>query len=144
MSDTELEHLQNSQPESTLPKESSDDGVIEEKPVVEAQPLKRQKTTGQEQKKTMIRRQITGSSNGYGKPKEKAGRWTEDEHERFINALRKYGKDWGMIQREVKTRKITNIRAHGQKFLLKLVKDMEENDESTKIHKDSKYFHQIL
>ena len=31
-----------------------------------------------------------------------------------------------MIQRHVKTRKVTNVRAHAQKFLLKLVKYNEE------------------
>ena len=49
-----------------------------------------------------------------------------------------------MVQKEVKTRKITNIRAHGQKFLLKIVKDMEVNPEGSQIHSTSKYFHDIL
>ena len=42
----------------------------------------------------------------------KIGRWTQEEHEKFLDALRQYGKDWHMIQRHVKTRKVTNVRAH--------------------------------
>lgn len=40
------------------------------------------------------------------------GRWSAEEHERFLEALRIYGKDWSMIQSHVKTRDVTNIRAH--------------------------------
>lgn len=32
-----------------------------------------------------------------GKKKRRLGRWTEKEHERFLEALRIYGKDWTMI-----------------------------------------------
>ena len=58
----------------------------------------------------------------------KAGRWTDEEHELFLEALRFYGKDWTMIQRHVKTRDVTNIRAHAQKFLMKLVKIINQTD----------------
>jgi len=34
----------------------------------------------------------------------KEGRWTKDEHERFIEALRQYGKDWAKIEEVVGTR----------------------------------------
>lgn len=62
------------------------------------------------------------------------GRWSPEEHERFLEALRIYAKDWTMIEMHVKTRDVTNIRAHAQKFLLKLVKllDKDENDLSSK------------
>ena len=62
------------------------------------------------------------------------GRWSPEEHERFLEALRIYAKDWTMIEMHVKTRDVTNIRAHAQKFLLKLVKllDKNENDSSSK------------
>lgn len=65
------------------------------------------------------------------------GRWSPEEHELFLEALRIYAKDWTMIELHVKTRDVTNIRAHAQKFLLKLVKllNKDENDSS---HKEGK------
>ena len=47
--------------------------------------------------------------NAQGK---RIGRWEPDEHERFLEALRKYAKDWTMIEMHVGTRDVTNIRAH--------------------------------
>ena len=46
----------------------------------------------------------------------KVGRWTSDEHDRFLEALRIYRKDWAMIQKHVLTRDVKNIRAHAQKY----------------------------
>lgn len=59
------------------------------------------------------------------------GRWSAEEHERFLEALRKYAKDWTMIEMHVQTRDVTNIRAHAQKFLQKLVKLLgkDENED---------------
>lgn len=48
------------------------------------------------------------------------GRWTEDEHRRFLEAILKYGNDWKRIQSCVKTRSGTQTRSHSQKFFLKL------------------------
>ena len=43
----------------------------------------------------------------------KTGRWSDEEHERFLEALRLHGKDWELIEKHVGTRKAPNIRAHG-------------------------------
>lgn len=56
------------------------------------------------------------------------GRWTDAEHELFLEGLRYYEKDWELIQQHVKTRGIANIRAHAQKFFAKLVQIIESND----------------
>jgi SHAQKYF class myb-like DNA-binding protein len=40
----------------------------------------------------------------YKKSKRPGGRWSPDEHKRFIDALRIYGKDWQQIEDAVKTR----------------------------------------
>ena len=77
------------------------------------------------------------SSNKNGKKKRRLGRWTVKEHERFLEALRIYGKDWTMIQRHVKTRQVTNIRAHAQKFLLKLVKVVEQKEKMSSSNENS-------
>ena len=50
------------------------------------------------------------------------GRWTKSEHDRFLKGLEKYGKDWEMIQKVVKTRTKTQVRSHAQKVFLKIDK----------------------
>ena len=48
------------------------------------------------------------------------GRWTREEHRRFIDAIITYGNDWKKIQNYVYSRSSTQARSHAQKFLLKL------------------------
>ena len=50
------------------------------------------------------------------------GRWTRDEHERFLQAMRIYGKDWDAIEDYVGSRDTTHCRSHAQKFFRKLLK----------------------
>lgn len=50
------------------------------------------------------------------------GRWTKDEHFRFLEALKLYGKEWKNVQAHVKTRTSTQARSHAQKFFNKLEK----------------------
>ena len=40
------------------------------------------------------------------------GRWTNEEHDLFIEALLKYGSKWDSIQAHVRTRDKPNIRSH--------------------------------
>lgn len=49
-----------------------------------------------------------------------SGRWTIDEHKRFIEAIIKFGNDWKNVQKYIKTRSSTQSRSHSQKFFLKL------------------------
>mmetsp|Transcript_11265 Transcript_11265/g.17076 ORF Transcript_11265/g.17076 Transcript_11265/m.17076 type:complete len:185 (+) Transcript_11265:457-1011(+) len=57
--------------------------------------------------------------------KEVKGRWSNEEHQRFLEALKLHGKDWDKIRSHVATRDILNLRAHAQKFLVKLLKFIE-------------------
>ena len=50
------------------------------------------------------------------------GRWTTEEHDLFLEALRIDGKDWDLIEQHVKTRDAAHIRSHAQKFFSKLVR----------------------
>ena len=48
------------------------------------------------------------------------GRWSTEEHTRFIEGLVEYGKNWKDVQKYVGTRSTAQARSHAQKFLLKL------------------------
>lgn len=50
------------------------------------------------------------------------GRWKNAEHQRFVDALIKYGNDWKQVQKSVKTRSSTQARSHAQKFFVKIQK----------------------
>lgn len=50
----------------------------------------------------------------------KEGRWTKEEHELFVEALKLYGKDWKKVQEHVGTRTTTQARSHAQKYFAKL------------------------
>lgn len=56
------------------------------------------------------------------------GAWTEEEHNRFVEALRLYGKDWPAIAAYVQTRSSIQVKSHAQKFLKTLSKSEDPND----------------
>ncbi|XP_047334743.1 protein LATE ELONGATED HYPOCOTYL-like [Impatiens glandulifera] len=50
-------------------------------------------------------------------------RWTEEEHNRFIEALKLYGRAWQRIEEHIGTKTAIQIRSHAQKFFTKLEKE---------------------
>lgn len=48
------------------------------------------------------------------------GRWTEEEHCKFIEAILKYGNEWKHVQNFVGTRSSTQARSHAQKIFMKI------------------------
>ena len=53
-----------------------------------------------------------------GKKRSTLGRWTEEEHNKFIYAIQLYGKDWRRVQNCVGTRTTLQIRSHAQKYFI--------------------------
>ena len=56
------------------------------------------------------------------------GRWTKEEHQRFIDGLKLYGKNWKKVEEHVSTRNGAQIRSHAQKFFNRLDKELRKKD----------------
>jgi len=60
------------------------------------------------------------------------GRWTDEEHKKFIKGIIEYGNEWKKVQKIIKTRNSTQARSHAQKFFLRIKKNLiSENNNSS-------------
>ncbi|KAI5077685.1 hypothetical protein GOP47_0007509 [Adiantum capillus-veneris] len=50
-------------------------------------------------------------------------RWTEDEHQKFLDALKSHGRAWRRIEEHIGTKTAVQIRSHAQKFFSKLERE---------------------
>ena len=51
------------------------------------------------------------------------GRWKKTEHDKFMKALEKYGKNWEEIKKRVPSRSMSQIRSHAQKIFINMPKE---------------------
>eukprot|EP00934_Nitzschia_sp_Nitz4_P000131 Nitzschia sp. Nitz4//scaffold175_size95217//35230//36204//NITZ4_004721-RA/size95217-processed-gene-0.50-mRNA-1//1//CDS//3329538933//131//frame0 len=65
------------------------------------------------------------------KPGQSCGRWTEEEHQAFLDGLRECGREWKKVALRIPSRSSAQIRSHAQKYFARLEKD-EQNDTPSK------------
>jgi SHAQKYF class myb-like DNA-binding protein len=69
-----------------------------------------------------------GEDNTQSDNKYSTGRWSQEEHNKFIEAMFLYGNEWKRVQQHIKSRSSTQARSHAQKFFIRLKKKLiEEN-----------------
>lgn len=56
-------------------------------------------------------------------------RWTEEEHDKFLKALKLYGRQWRKIEKYIASKTAVQIRSHAQKFFWKLEREASTGDE---------------
>ncbi|KAL8200277.1 hypothetical protein R6Q57_011616 [Mikania cordata] len=55
-------------------------------------------------------------------------RWSEEEHKKFLEALKLHGRAWRRIEEHVGTKTAVQIRSHAQKFFSKVVRESNSGD----------------
>ncbi|KAK7385657.1 hypothetical protein VNO78_31425 [Psophocarpus tetragonolobus] len=55
-------------------------------------------------------------------------RWTDEEHKKFLEALKLYGRAWRRIEEHVGTKTAVQIRSHAQKFFSKILREPSGNN----------------
>lgn len=63
-----------------------------------------------------------------GKLGKSTGRWTREEHKKFIEGLKKYGKNWKKVEGFIGTRTGTQIRSHAQKFFNRIKREVDNKE----------------
>ncbi|KAJ7532146.1 hypothetical protein O6H91_14G073900 [Diphasiastrum complanatum] len=79
--------------------------------------------------------------------------WTEQEHERFLEALQLFDRDWKRIEAFISSKTVIQIRSHAQKYFLKVQKNgtgehvppprLKRKSSQPYPQKASKFAHQI-
>ncbi|XP_039134739.1 uncharacterized protein LOC120272068 isoform X1 [Dioscorea cayenensis subsp. rotundata] len=58
-------------------------------------------------------------------------KWTEEEHDKFLEALKLYGRAWRRIEEHIGTKTAVQIRSHAQKFFTKVVRESGSSNMTT-------------
>ncbi|CAM9576854.1 unnamed protein product, partial [Pylaiella littoralis] len=68
--------------------------------------------------------------------KNNRGRWTKEEHDRFLIGLANVGEEWSLVANYVTTRSVLQIRTHAQKYLRKMKQGLPFPEEPYKSTQD--------
>lgn len=66
-----------------------------------------------------------------------SGRWTKSEHQRFVEGLKLFGKDWKKVEDYVGTRNGAQVRSHAQKFFKRLHREFTVDSKTQNIPANS-------
>ena len=72
------------------------------------------------------------------KDQENTGRWSEEEHQVFLDGLEQHGKQWKLIAAMIGTRTVVQVRTHAQKYFQKMERSGNKEVASTVHHVMSK------
>ncbi|KAL3903935.1 MAG: hypothetical protein SGILL_010257 [Bacillariaceae sp.] len=67
------------------------------------------------------------SPSGSSSAGQTTGRWTQEEHQAFLEGLKECGREWKKVAMRIPTRTSAQIRSHAQKYFAKLQRDDETN-----------------
>ncbi|EAR86833.3 Myb-like DNA-binding domain, shaqkyf class protein (macronuclear) [Tetrahymena thermophila SB210] len=65
------------------------------------------------------------------------GRWTKEEHQKFLEGLNIYGKNWKKVEEHIGTRTGAQIRSHAQKFFNRLEKEFGKTNVTKDLNANS-------
>ena len=80
----------------------------------------------QELNQSSLSIQIASSIESKKSPNYKGGKWSKEEHQKFIEGLFIFGNQWKKMQKYIETRTAIQVRSHSQKFMMKLKKKFIE------------------
>lgn len=81
-----------------------------------------------EEKKAEASKPKREKKNSSGKNDGVSGRWTVEEHNKFLEAIAIYRRDWKKVQLHVGSRTTTQTRSHAQKYFAKLQKTVSNKE----------------
>ena len=84
-------------------------------------PNKRKKSTASNKRKR------TANSSSQKSKGQSSGRWTQAEHQAFLEGLTECGREWKKVALRIPTRTSAQIRSHAQKYFAKLQRDQESS-----------------
>ncbi|KRX10483.1 Homeodomain protein [Pseudocohnilembus persalinus] len=97
----------------------------------EVKPLNSDKVLQQQQQQQQEEQSTTNdmNNNSNNLKQFEEGRWSKEEHQRFLDAIELYNKNWKKVEEHVGTRNGAQIRSHAQKFFNKIKKEVKKKNQ---------------
>jgi len=95
---------------------------MERESLISADPLNSERD-GLDEEEFMIDGQMRPKSRKAYTITKQRENWTDDEHSKFLEALKLFDRDWKKIEKFIGTKTVIQIRSHAQKYFLKVQKN---------------------